>query len=96
MATQIVTATGTGSWTVPAGVTSVQVELWGGGGGAATYDGGAAGAYVIKTGLSVTPGNSITYNIATGGGGAPIFVGGAGAGGTGYQSGGNGGNGSAS
>ena len=73
--TYVVTSTGTGSWTVPAGVTSVQIELWGGGGGGVSGGGGAdigggAGAYVIETGLAVTPGASITYNIATGGGGS--------------------------
>ena len=83
--TYVVTAIGSGSWTVPAGVTSVQVELWGGGGAGAQYSndsGGGAGAYVIETGLSVTPGNSITYIIAQGGQGV--------SGGSGYASGGNG------
>jgi hypothetical protein len=86
------TATGAGSWTVPAGVTSVQVELWGGGGGGGGVHGGGAGAYVIQTGLSVTPGDSITYVIASGGMGSSGTT--KGNGGTGYRSGGNGANGS--
>ena len=93
-ATQVITATGSGSWLIPAGVTTVQVELWGGGGGgglAFSGEGTASGAYVIETGLSVTPGNSITYVIATGGAGATNVGSVAfGSGGAGYQSGGNG------
>ena len=105
MSTYVVTATGTGNWVVPAGVTSVQVELWGGGGGGgaslpagsggSAAAGGGAGAYVIETGLSVTPGNSITYVIAKGGnGGSAGPLGNGGSGGTGYKSGGAGYNGS--
>ena len=81
-----VTTIGAGSWTVPAGVTSVKVELWGGGGGGGGGWGAGAGAYVVENNLSVTPGSSITYNVAGGGQGA----GQSGAGGTGYQPGGNG------
>jgi hypothetical protein len=84
---QVVTSTGSGSWTVPTGVTSVQVELWGGGGAGGGYVGGGAGAYVKETSLSVTPGSTITYVVASGGTGAN---GGTAAGGTGYQSGGTG------
>ena len=87
VSTYVATTTGSGSWTVPTGVTSVQVELWGGGGAGGGYVGGGAAAYVKETSLSVTPGSTITYIIASGGVGAN---GGSGAGGTGYQNGGTG------
>lgn len=65
------------TWTAPAGVTSVTVECWGGGGGGggATSDsvgefggGGAGGAYARKV-VTVTPGNSYTVTVGTGGSG---------------------------
>jgi MSHA biogenesis protein MshQ len=63
-----------GNWTAPAGVTSVTVEAWGGGGagGGATGNpakggGGAGGQYASKV-ITVTPGN--TYAIGVGAGGA--------------------------
>jgi hypothetical protein len=88
----VVTSTGAGSCTVPTGVNFIQVELWGGGGGGGVAVGSAgAGAYVIETSLSVTPGNSITYVIASGGNGGNLTTGGTG--GAGYMSGGNGANG---
>jgi hypothetical protein len=68
--TYVVTATGSGSWTVPAGCTSVNIALWGAGGGAggnAQYAGSGTGAYVYTSNLSVTPGSSITYVIGAGG-----------------------------
>lgn len=56
------------TWTVPAGVHAVEVELWGGtGAGVAEGDGGA-GAYVDDV-LEVSAGQ--TYDIYVGGGGAP-------------------------
>lgn len=68
-----VTYTSNGTWTCPAGVTSVTVECWGagGGGGGRTSNGGGAGggggAYA-KSSVTVIPGNS--YAIAVGVGGA--------------------------
>lgn len=63
-----------GTFTVPAGVTTIQVEAWGGGGagGGATGNtsaggGGAGGGYVKNTSLSVTPGTNYTVNVGTGG-----------------------------
>ncbi len=59
-------------WTVPAGVTQIKVELWGGGGGAGgcatvgTGGGGGGGAYNTVT-MSVSAGQ--TYNIVRGAGG---------------------------
>jgi len=64
---------GTTSWICPAGVTSIQVECWGGGGAGGAADavgtanvgggGGAGGAYAMKTSVPVTPGNSYTITI---------------------------------
>jgi len=53
-------------WTCPAGVTSVQVECWGGGGAGyettTSYPGaGSGGAYSKKNSLIVVPGNTYTY-----------------------------------
>ena len=69
------TFTASGSWTVPAGVTSVTVEIWGAGGGgggsntnAAGGSGGGSGAYVSKT-MTVTPLTNYTFTIGTGGAG---------------------------
>jgi len=62
----------TDNWIAPPGVTSVQVEAWGGGGtgGPATGNnsrgGGGAGAqYAIDTGISVTGGSSYAVTIAS-------------------------------
>ena len=76
--TDVITATG--SWVAPTGVTSVDVECWGGGGGGAGEDGtqggggGGGGAYSKKT-LAVTPGNSYTVTIGAGGAGGNAAVG---------------------
>lgn len=61
-----------GSFTVPAGVTSVLVELWGGGGaaglgfGTAPGGGGGGGGYV-RTVVAVTPGDSVPVTVGAGG-----------------------------
>jgi hypothetical protein len=62
------------SWTVPAGVTYVNVTLYGGGGGGggANYNeynvaGDGLGGQVISSTLSTTPGASIAYSIGAGG-----------------------------
>ena len=63
-----------GSFTVPAGVTALNIEVWGGGGagGGATGNtsaggGGAGGSYVKNTAYVVIPGNSYTVTVGTGG-----------------------------
>jgi len=65
------TFTVTGVWQAPAGVTSVDVECWGGGASPADYGrgqgGGGGGAYSKSTGLSVTPLSNYTVTIGTGG-----------------------------
>ncbi|NDP22071.1 MAG: T9SS type A sorting domain-containing protein [Paludibacter sp.] len=63
--------TSSGTFTVPAGVTSVNVECWGGGGsgGGNTSNksrgggGGAGGTYALKI-ITVTPGNTYTVTVA--------------------------------
>jgi hypothetical protein len=70
-----------GNWTVPAGVTSVQVECIGpggngGDGGTANSTsgaGGASGAYAKKNALSVTAGASIAYVIGAAGSGTDTY-----------------------
>ena len=62
-----------GTWTCPAGVTSIKVECWGGGGAGATMissgsgGGGGGGAYSSST-IAVTPGNTYTYTVGAGSG----------------------------
>ena len=58
-----------GTWTVPAGVTKILVEVWGAGGGGNTFGGGAGGSYIVAP-FTVTPGLVITYTTGTGGSGA--------------------------
>jgi hypothetical protein len=71
--------TGNTTWKAPAGVTSVQVELWGGGGagGGFTTDftvcrggGGAGGQYVVSSTVPVTAGTNYTVSIGAGGTGS--------------------------
>jgi PKD repeat protein len=71
-----------GTWTAPAGVTSVEYLVVGGGAGGGSYGGGGgAGGFRTASGYAVTPGN--TYIVTVGAGGA---------GGTGGNRGTNGGN----
>lgn len=62
--------TSSGSWTVPAGVTTAEVEVVsGGGGGSDNYAGGhGASCRAVVSGL--TPGASITITVGAGGAGA--------------------------
>ncbi|MCK7588990.1 T9SS sorting signal type C domain-containing protein [Subsaxibacter sp. CAU 1640] len=74
--TVTVNTTGAGSFTVPAGVTSLNLQAWGGGGaGGGTNSnnargggGGAGGTYAGLT-LAVTPGQNINYFVGAGGAG---------------------------
>ena len=67
---------GNGSWVVPAGVSSVTVEVWGAGGGSSgansagngSGSGGGGGGYARSV-ISVTPGSTFNYIIGQGGGG---------------------------
>ncbi|WP_348798122.1 T9SS sorting signal type C domain-containing protein [Flavobacterium adhaerens] len=74
---QTFTTSGTNSFTVPAGVTSLTVECWGGGGAGGGANGingtnragggGGGGAYTKNTAVSVTPGQVITFTVGAGG-----------------------------
>ena len=58
------------TWTVPSGVKSITVEVWGAGGGgavASTAAGGGGGGYARSV-LLVTPGDVINYEVGAGGG----------------------------
>ena len=76
---QTFTTPGTSSFTVPAGITSVTVEAWGGGGsggsvstpGTPQSGGGGGGAYSKKT-ISVIP--LATYTVVVGAGGTPASL----------------------
>ena len=69
-----------GSWTAPAGISSVAVECWGGGGGGGGSDatagsagGGGGGGEYAKDAVGVTSGNSYSYTVGhpgTGGNGS--------------------------
>ena len=67
-----IVAGGGKTWTVPAGVTRIRVEIWGGGGGGAfspTDDhggGGGAGGGAVKL-YTVEPGDVVNYSIGAGG-----------------------------
>lgn len=70
--TDVYSTPGSYTFTVPTGVTSIDVALWGGGGSGASVNGsggggGGGGAYAKST-LSVTPG--ATHTIVVGAGGA--------------------------
>ena len=73
------TFSSSGTWTCPAGVTTITVEAWGaggaGGGNASNRDGGGGGgggAYSKSTTISVTPGVTYTVNVGTGGTGTAL------------------------
>ena len=76
-----ITLTSGSSWTVPAGVTFVNVLLVGGGGGAprtVTTSGGngsASSGETIRSYVTTTPGASISYGIGAGGTGGTNVVG---------------------
>lgn len=76
------------SFTVPSGITSVTVYMWGAGGGGGNGTGGA-GAFIQGT-LAVTPGNTLTVIVGGGGvqNGGGTFGGGGSSGGQNSASGG--------
>ncbi len=74
------TAAGSSTWTVPAGVTSIQVVATGGGGGGSGAGGFAGGnGGIVTAALTVTPGD--TLQLVVGGGGNVGAVGRGGGGG---------------
>lgn len=54
-----------GSFTIPAGVTKIAVELWGAGGGGHTSASGGGGAYIMAM-LNVTAGTAATIDVGAG------------------------------
>lgn len=66
------TTPGTQSFVVPAGVTNVTVQVWGGGGKGGTRSstyvtgGGGGGAYARKANIAVVPGATYTVNVGAG------------------------------
>jgi uncharacterized protein YjdB len=74
------TVPGPYTWTVPAGVTTVQVVATGGGGGggAVSTTGGNGG--VVTATLSVSPGDTLQLYVGGGGAAGSMFVGGGGGG----------------
>jgi len=79
-ATNVTTYNGSGSFVVPAGVTSIQVQAWGGGGGGegGSGAGGGGGEYAAETALTVTPGETLTVTVGAGGSGGSGGAGGPG------------------
>ena len=65
----IASYTQNGTWPIPAGVTKIMIEAWGGGGGGSAGGGGAGGTYIRTQTLVVSPG-TISITIGTGGAGA--------------------------
>lgn len=77
LAQTTVTLTGSGTWTVPAGVTSITVKCWGGGGagGGSTANnsggsGGGGGGYCERTISSLSGGEGFTYAVGSAGTGS--------------------------
>lgn len=70
---ETLTTAGSGSFTVPAGVTELTVEAWGGGGSGAASStnesggGGGGGAYARLDNFPVAPGASLSYFVGAGG-----------------------------
>ena len=67
------TFTANGTFTVPAGITEVDVLVvaGGGGGGGDRGSGGGAGGLIYRPGFSVTPGGSVSVTVGDGGAGGP-------------------------
>ena len=80
------------TWTVPNGLTSINVYMWAAGGGGSTTAAGGAGAFV-QAAVPVTPGETLTFIVGGGGGNASASsaYGGGGIGGTSANSRGGGG-----
>jgi len=66
------TSTGSGTFSVPSGVSllDVLVVAGGGGGGCWVASGAGAGGLIYRPAFPVTPGGSVSYTVGSGGGGA--------------------------
>jgi hypothetical protein len=77
------TTAGSYTWTVPVGVTSIQIVATGGGGGAASPGTGSGGnggpGGVVTATLAVNPGDTLSLYVGGGGGGSDTAGGGGGA-----------------
>ncbi len=58
-----------GTWTVPAGITKIKLQIWGGGGGGCKDAGGGSGGYLTAT-ITVTPGDVLNWENGFSGQGA--------------------------
>lgn len=74
----VINATGASTWTVPAGVTKIFVQVWGAGGGGAggtvlniAGSGGAAGGFASGF-VTVTPATTLNVNVGSGGAGGAV------------------------
>jgi hypothetical protein len=63
---QVYSSPGSYTWTCPAGVTKIIIELWGAGGGGGGGVGGGGGGYGKEV-LTVIPGNIYTISVGAGG-----------------------------
>jgi hypothetical protein len=87
-ASGVQTFTGSGSFVVPAGVSQVEVELWGGGSGSyaslssIAAGGGAGGGYARKRVTGLTVGQVVPVTVGAGGAGGTTAGGAPGVGGT--------------
>lgn len=80
---QSFTATGPGTFTVPTGVSSVEVLVVAGGGSAGNIAGGGGGGGVVHHATyPVTPGGTVAYSVGAGGTTGPAYPGPAGTNGT--------------
>ena len=71
---QSYTSTGAFTFTVPSGVSSVDVLVVAGGGGGGTRGGGGgAGGLIYRPGFPVTPGGSVPGSVGGGGAGDPAY-----------------------
>lgn len=82
--TTVQTFTSSGTFTPPAGITSLKVECWGAGGGGqgGSGAGGGGGEYAAEAALAVTPLTAYTVTVGAGGAGGPSGAGGPGHDGT--------------
>lgn len=88
---QVYNTQGTGTFTVPSGVTSITIKSWGAGGGggaggsSAAGGTGGGGGYITAT-YTVTPGETLNIYVGGGGGTGTRNTAGGGGGGGGYSS----------